>query len=99
MNIKYKQKLILKEFVRFLKKENAYEEFIINLNSPKANTFRGDDMDAVSFIANAIKTNPSHIFNDAFDWYETSKDSSYWYALHYIWCDKIDEMRDMFNKF
>lgn len=79
--------------------QNAYEEFIINLNSPQANAFRGDDMDSANFIGHAINTNPSHIFDDAFDWWKTSKDSHYWCNLHYGWCDKIDEMRHRFNKF
>lgn len=50
MNKIQKHRFILKEFSRFLKENNIFDEFMSNVNTHKAHIFRGDGRDCVNFI-------------------------------------------------
>ena len=99
MNARQKNKFLLKEFVRFLKKRKAYTDFLINVNTSNAALFRRNGMDAVNFIAYAISHRPMDIINDAFEWCQTTQSHSYWSNMDDDWCDKVDEIMDKINKF
>lgn len=99
MNIKQKQRFILKEFCRFLKENNIFDEFISNANTHKAYRFRGDGRDCVNFIAHSIEHRPQGIINDAFDWWQTARSSRFWCNLHNEWQDKLNKLLDKINKY
>lgn len=99
MNKTQKQRFILKEFSRFLKENNIFDEFISNANTPKARIFRGDGRDCVNFIVHSIEHRPQDIINDAFDWWQTTRQSRFWCNLHYEWGKRIGEILDKINKF
>ena len=99
MNKTQKQRFILKEFSRFLKENNIFDEFISNANTPKARLFRGDGRDCVNFIAHSIKHCPRNIINDAFDWWQTVRQTRFWCNLHYEWDKRLIEILDKINKF
>ena len=99
MNKKQKQRFILKEFSRFLKENEIFDEFISNANTTKAHTFRGDGRDCVNFIAHSISHCPQDIINDAFDWRQTARKSSVWCNLHCEWDKRMDEIMNKINKF
>lgn len=99
MNKKHKQRFILKEFSRFLKENNIFDEFISNANTHKAYIFRGGGRDCVNFIAHSIEYHPQDIINDAFDWWQTAKKPQFWSNLHYKWGKRMGEIMDKINKF
>lgn len=99
MNARQKNKFLLKEFVRFLKKRKAYTDFLINVNTSKAAFFRRSGMDVANFITYTISHRPMDMINDAFNWQESTRIPLYWSNMHYDWCDKVDEIMDKINKF
>lgn len=99
MNARQKHKFLLKEFSRFLKENEIFNEFISNANTPKAHTFRGDGRDCVNFIVHSIEHCPQDIINDAFDWWQTTRRSKFWCNLHYEWDKRVSEIMDKINKF
>ncbi len=99
MNARQRHKFLIKEFVRFLKKRKAYNDFIKSVSTSKAAFFRNNKRDVSSFIAYTISNNPCDIINDSFDWWQTTQSPRYWSNMHYDWCDKVDEIMDKINKF
>ena len=99
MNAIQKNKFLLKEFVRFLKKRKAYTDFLINVNTSNAAFFRSNGMDAVNFIAYAISHRPMDMINDAFNWRASTRVPLYWSNMNYDWCDEVAKTMDKINKF
>lgn len=67
------------QFIKFLKKHDAYEKFMYNLLAEK--WYELDEL---------YKIIPIHKWIDcAFEWIETSEGYDYWNALDGLWCDVV----------
>ena len=75
----------LKLFIKFLKNNNAYNEFLYNLNKDK--TFRNKKLNKpVNYIVHQIKTEPAFLLLNAFDWRNTKQlNEEQWGNLHEKW--------------
>lgn len=77
-----KEHYILKLFIKFLKENKAYEEYLIRLNSHK-----GGKENSINYIVLQCKNNPLDLIMSAFPWislkYINSKIK--WNDLHREW--------------
>jgi hypothetical protein len=66
-----KNKKILKEFIVFLKQNNAYNDYLINLKNDtfyrRENALIQEENDVI-WLVNTIKRCPSRLIVDAFSW-------------------------------
>lgn len=75
---------ILKVFIKFLKSNNAYEEFLYNLKNQIC--YRCDDYKHPAYyVKNIICQKPQMIINYAFGWCDTKEEHKFWYNLHCKW--------------
>lgn len=78
----------LQTFIRFLKKNNSYEEYLFCLTRANAILFRqrtGNSRIPSEFIITSIKQNPLHLINGAFVWDETNEGYEFWKFLFQKW--------------
>lgn len=94
MKKKQKHKFILKHFIAFLKKNNAYSKFLFNLED--GYYYRHSHKKATNekqYIIETIKHNPHRLILDAFSWANDTKVN--WDCLSCEWeCEvwKIDKV-------
>ena len=67
-------------FVRFLKFNNAYENYILNLKENK-----GGQKEAVKFIVKYITYQPQEMIINAFPWRTPKHQKKTWPVLHREW--------------
>lgn len=77
-----KEQYILKLFIKFLKKNNVYEEYILRLNSHK-----GGKEESINYIVLICKTKPLELIISAFPWFSLKDINSKikWGDLHRKW--------------
>ena len=77
-----KEQYILKLFIKFLKENKAYEEFIIRLNSHK-----GGEEESINYIILQCKNKPLDLIVSAFPWFSIKSINSKlkWNDLHRQW--------------
>lgn len=68
-----------KEFIKFLKKNDALIPFVCNL-AMLENKSLSDHLNSDNHLAY-----PLTWINDAFMWYRTTEEEIYWIDLNYIW--------------
>ena len=64
-------KIILKLFIKFLRRENIYEDYIEGLKrgaSYRANCSRMRERDELEWLVKTIKVCPQNLIEDAFSW-------------------------------
>ena len=64
-------KIILKLFIKFLRRENIYEDYIEGLKkgaSYRANCSRIRECDDLKWLVKTIKSCPQNLIEDAFSW-------------------------------
>lgn len=84
-----KEKAILLKFVRFLKRNGAYQKYLINVQQLHALIYRaqcGKKINAVEYILDSlIYENGEFLISDAFKWSDTIEGGTYWKDLHTKW--------------
>jgi hypothetical protein len=77
-----KEHYILKLFIKFLKENNVYEEYLIRLNSSK-----GGKEKSIKYIVKQCKYQPLDLIMDAFPWISLNNINSKlkWSDLHREW--------------
>lgn len=73
-------KYLLRIFIKFLKFNKAYENYIFNLKSTK-----GGQKESVIFIVRHITYNPKDIIMNAFMWMPSKNQKKEWVELHREW--------------
>ena len=78
-----KEQYILKLFIKFLKKNNVYEEYILSLKSHK-----GGKEESINYIVLKCKNKPLDLIISAFPWFSLKNINSKikWSDLHRQWC-------------
>lgn len=74
-------KLTLKLFIKYLKKNGIYDIYLKCLTH--------DLKQPIEFITYTIKTNPKWLISNGFMW--EKEHNVDWYHFHMIWCDLIDK--------
>lgn len=93
MENKAKNKLYLKEFIRFLKFNNLIEKYLNNVDCEKAYQFRKSyqfQVSTIDFIIDVLKTYPKHLIINAFDWANTDDGYDFWEHVSIMWCHHFD---------
>ena len=75
-----KTKYLLRNFMKFLKFNNAYDNYILNLKEAK-----GEKKKTIDFIVRHITYDPENIIIHAFTWYSSKKQKKTWGELHREW--------------
>lgn len=77
-----KEQYILKLFIKFLKENKAYEEYILRLNSHK-----GGKEESINYIVKQCINKPKDLIISAFPWISLKYINSKleWYDLHRQW--------------
>ena len=93
------EKMYLKTFILLLKQHNAYESFLRNLSEGKEyRKFYGIEADETKYIVNKIKTDPSNLLVDAFNWGDLDDDID-WMTVSWEWDDCVSDLnRKLFKK-
>ena len=75
----------LKLFISFLKNNNTYNQFLYSLNNDK--TYRNKKLNnPVNYIVHIIKTDPTLLVLEAFDWSNTKQlNEKQWDNLNEKW--------------
>lgn len=73
-------KYLLRIFIKFLKFNKAYENYILNLKETK-----GGQKESINFIVRHITYRPNDIIMDAFMWNSSKKQKKTWVELHREW--------------
>lgn len=76
MNRKY----LLRNFMKFLKFYNAYDNYILKLKETK-----GGQKETVDFIVRHITYDSENIIMNAFAWYSLKNQKKTWVELHHEW--------------
>lgn len=81
-----KETKVLKNFVHFLKENNAYEEFMINFHKRNMKYFP-TKRDGKKFMKIYTRNYAvaKEIINFAFVWHDTPQGHGYWSDLNTIW--------------
>lgn len=94
-------KYILKQFIAFLKRNNAYKEFL-NLMMNDGNfriTLKQDLSDPTDYIAFMVQNYPKMLINNAFDWSNSTHITrGQWYDLHNKWCSLCTILMKKFDE-
>lgn len=89
-----KEKAILLKFVRFLKRNGAYQKYVINIQQLHGLSYRkrlGKKINVVGYILHSlIYENGEFLISDAFKWADTIEGETYWKDLHTKWYDIND---------
>lgn len=89
-----KEKKLLIEFVHFLKKNSAYQKYLINVQQLHALIYRaqyGKKVNAVEYILDSlIYENGEFLISDAFKWSNTLEGHTFWEDIHTKWYDLND---------
>ena len=94
-----KNKKILKQFIIFLKQNNAYNDYLINLKNDTY--YRGynsliKEQDEVIWLVNTIKKCPNRLIVDAFNWpYDIN--GIQWDKLDAKWFNKVKNLQKKIN--
>ncbi len=75
-----KTKYLLRNFMKILKFNNAYDNYILNLKETK-----GGQEEAVDFIVRYITCDPENIIMNAFMWNSSKNQKKTWAELHFEW--------------
>lgn len=102
MENKTKNKLYLKEFIRFLKSNNLIEKYLKNVDCEKAKQFRRGynfQFSTLDFIIDILKKNPYNLILYAFDWTSTDEGYAFWESVSFRWCHYLKKMYRIIKKF
>lgn len=85
-----KNKQLLKDFIKFLRKENIYKNYIEGLKrgeSYRANEASVRECDELIWLVKTIKFYPEKLIEDAFGWYSHSYVD--WFTIDEKWKDFV----------
>lgn len=94
MENKAKNKLLLKEFFKFLKNNKLLETYVKNVDCEKAKQWRiryEFPISATDFIIEILKKNPYNLILYAFDWVSTDEGYDFWESVSIKWCHYFKE--------
>ncbi len=86
---------IIREFLLFLKKENAYKEYIKAIKRQKKGEFKNLGNYINVFTINSLKicfksdSNIGNLIDNSFHWDATKEGHYFWSELDRKWCDKM----------
>ena len=83
--------VIVRLFLRFLKKRKAYHAFLSNFNSYKGKRFRGKYEETMNEYLNRV--GGVYLISRAFSWSDNEEGFSYWEDLHNQWFKIIEKKR------
>ena len=76
-----KKKLIIKTFIRFLKKNEVYDLYLTNL----MNYYNEQETESIDFIISSLKETPENLILEAFPWHSLPTQKKSWGVLHKEW--------------
>lgn len=85
---------LLKQFIKFLKTNNAYNDYIINFKRGldyRLSYSKIKTKNDAEWIVQMIKVGPNRLTIDAFSW--LTKDEHCWTDLHHKWKDYLDNYK------
>jgi hypothetical protein len=89
-----KNKKILKQFIIFLKRNKAYNDYLINLKNDtfyrRENALIQEENDVI-WLVNTIKRCPSRLIVDAFHWHDKVNGIE-WDRLSSKWSNKVKKI-------
>ena len=89
-----KEKAMLLKFVRFLKRNGAYQKYVQNLQKHNSLIFRAQSrqkINAIDYILDSIVyENGEFLISSAFIWSDTIEGENYWRNIQTKWYDIND---------
>lgn len=73
-------KYLLRNFIKFLKSNEVYENYILHLKETK-----GGQKESINFIVRYITYTPKDMIMDAFMWNSSKNQEKTWAELHFEW--------------
>ena len=90
---------IVREFLLFLKKENAYEEYIKAIKQQRKSKFKnwGNYINVLTIdsIKECFRSNGKirRLIDYSFHWSSTKEGHNFWSALDIKWCEKMRDTK------
>lgn len=93
---------IIKEFLFFLKKENAYKEYIKAIKQYRKKEFRNWEnyinILTIKPLKNCVINNIAYLIDCSFTWSSTEEGHDFWSALDKKWRDKMKDIEIVAEK-
>lgn len=95
---------IIREFLFFLKKENAYKKYIKAIKQQKKREIKNWGNYINVLTINSLKecfrnnSNIGYLIDCSFNWASTKEGHDFWSALDKKWCDKMRNIKIVAEK-